>query len=152
MNRSTMEAYAEVDKILSLMDAKYIAEIPEKLRKMFEEKKDHSYNKEIVADKPLEEQNLNKETLSILAVLNYNYWCKDENRKKELLQIYEENEKRYQEDLRKKYNPNDIFKKNISESVIQEKAQENLSMIEIKKEEGLLVKIKNWIMNIFKIK
>ena len=31
MNKSTMEAYAEVDKILSLMDAKYIAEIPEKL-------------------------------------------------------------------------------------------------------------------------
>jgi len=150
MNKSTMEAYAEVDKILSLMDTKYIAEIPEKLRKMFEEKKDHNYIKEIVADKPLEEQNLNKETLSILAVLNYNYWCKDENRKKELLKIYEENEKRYQEELREKYNPDDIFKKNTSEISIEEKTQENLSMVEIKEEKGLLARIKNWIINLLK--
>ena len=142
MNKSTLEAYAEVDKILSLMDAKYIAEIPEKLRKMFREKKDHSYNKEIVADKPLQEQKLNKETLSILAVLNYNYWCNDENRKKELIKIYEENEKKHQEELRKKYNPDDIFK--------QERNYENLSIIETKTEEGVFAKIRNWIINLFK--
>lgn len=151
MNKSTMEAYAEVDKILNLMETKYIVEIPEKLRKMFKEKKDHNYNKEITADKPLQEQNLNKETLSILAVLNYRYWCKDENRKKELIKIYEENEKKYQAELREKYNPDDIFKRSIPETITEEKTHENLLMIETKPNEGIFKRIKNWIINLFKI-
>ena len=35
MKQSTMEAYAEVDSILGLMDTKYIMEIPKQLREMF---------------------------------------------------------------------------------------------------------------------
>lgn len=152
MNKSTMEAYAEVDKILSLMDAKYVAEIPEKLRKIFKEKKDQKYNKEIVAYKPLENQNLNRETLSILAVLNYKYWCKDENKKKELMEQYVENERKYQEELKEKFDPDDLFNIKESDENINGEQVENLSMIEVKPEQGIFRKIKNWIMNIFKIK
>ena len=83
-----METFAEVDMVLSLMEDKYIAEIPEKLRKMFKENKAMDYKKEITANQPLKEQNLKKETLSILAILNYQYWCKDENRKRELIELY----------------------------------------------------------------
>ena len=39
MKQSTMEAYAEVDTILNLMDEKYVREIPEKLRELFKNKK-----------------------------------------------------------------------------------------------------------------
>ena len=85
MKQSTMEAYAEVDSILGLMDTKYIMEIPKQLREMFKNKKSNDYTKKIVANIPLQEQNLNPHTLEILAVLNYNYWCKDEKKKKELL-------------------------------------------------------------------
>ena len=97
MKQSTMEAYAEVDTILDFMDKEYISEIPEKLRNIFREKKAKDYIKNIVPSKPLEEQELKDETLSILAVLNYNYWCKDESEKKELLKLYADNEKKYQE-------------------------------------------------------
>ena len=146
MNKFTMEAYAEVDNILNLMESQYIAQIPEKLREFFKEKKDKNYDKKIVRRKPLKEQHLNKEALSILAVLNYKYWCKDENRKKELIEIYAENERKYQEKLREKYNPDDIFKSKTLESI----NSENQSILEIKSEIGIFKRIKNWIMKLFK--
>lgn len=118
MKQSTMEAYAEVDAVLSLMDKEYLDDIPIELREVFKKEKSKECIKEILPNKPLNEQNLKEETLSILAMLNYNYWCKDEYHKKELLELYSENERKYQDELRKKYNPDNIFKKEHKEEVI----------------------------------
>lgn len=148
MKQSTMEAYAEVDMILNLMDEKYVREIPEKLRTLFKSKKAKEYSKNIVDNIPLKEQNLNKETLSILAVLNYNYWCKDEKRKKELWDIYSENDRKYQQELREKYNPEDIFKKNNSPKYVENTSKED-TIIEYK--ESIVKKIINKIKSIFHI-
>lgn len=112
MKRSTMEAYAEVDSILELMDEQYVEEVPEPIRELFSTKKADDYDKKILSDVPLQEQDLQEETLQILAVLNYNYWCKDENRKKELAQMYYDNEIKKQKELREKYNPDNLFKNN----------------------------------------
>ena len=131
MKQSTMEAYAEVDTILNFMDKEYISEIPEKLRNMFREKKAKDYIKNIVPSKPLEEQELKDETLSILAVLNYNYWCKDENEKEKLLKLYADNEKKYQEILQQKFNQDEIFKKNKEENQTKD-AINQMQMIEYK--------------------
>ena len=149
MKQSTMEAYAEVDSILDLMDSKYILEIPKQLRELFKSKKDINYNKKILSNKPLQEQDLKKETLEILAVLNYNYWCKDEQKKKELAQLYYDNEIKQEQELREKYNPDNIFKNKRTENFdIQENNQEvAMTVIE---EKGLLSKIINFIRNIFK--
>ena len=111
MRESTMEAYAEVDAILKLMDEKYVSQIPKQLRELFKNKKSKIYNKKIVANTPLQEQNLKRETLEILAVLNYNFWCKDKQKKKELTRLYYNNQKKYEQMLREKYNPENIFKK-----------------------------------------
>ena len=111
MNQHIMEVYAEIDTVLGLMDKQYLEEIPLKLRELFSKEKSKKYIKQIVANKPLKEQNLKKETLSILAVLNYNYWCKDKSHKKELLDLYTENERKFEEEKRKKYNPDNLFKK-----------------------------------------
>lgn len=149
MTQSTMKAYAEVDTILNLMDEKYIKEIPEKLRNLFKEKKQKDYNKSIVLDKPLEEQGLSNETLSILAVLNYNYWCKDEEKRKQLIETYSKNENLYQEELREKYNLYNIFKKHIQENNVEENiVKDEISMIEYK--ESIFKKIINKIKSMFK--
>lgn len=149
MKRSTMEAYAEVDNILNLMDSKYILEIPKQLREMFKNKKSNTYTKTILADKPLQEQNLQKETLEILALLNYNYWCKDEQKKKELAQLYYDNEIKREQALREKYNPDNIFENKRTKSFdISENNQE--VAITVVEEKGLLSKIFNFIRNIFK--
>ena len=146
MNQSIMEAYAEVDTILNYMDIKYKNEIPEKLRNIFKEKKADNYEKTIIPNKPLNEQNLKEETLSILAVLNYNYWCKDEIHKKELLKLYTENERKYQEELREKYNSDNIFRSRIQEKD-ENVINNEVSMIEYK--ESIFKKIMNKIKGIF---
>lgn len=146
MNQSIMEAYAEVDTILNYMDIKYKNEIPEKLRNIFKEKKADNYEKTIIPNKPLNEQNLKEETLSILAVLNYNYWCKDETHKKELLNLYTENERKYQEELREKYNPDNIFRNRIQEKD-ENIINNEVAMTEYK--ESIFKKIMNKIKGIF---
>lgn len=128
MKQSTMEAYAEVDAILDFMDEKYRKEIPKKLRIFFKEKKSKDYKKSIVSNKPLAEQNLSEEALAILAVLHYNYWCKDEKRKKELLAIYSENEEIYQKELKNENNNINIQKNETTEAI----KEEILALVEYK--------------------
>lgn len=150
MNRFTMEAYAEVDRVLSLMDKKYLDEIPIKLRELFSKEKSKEYIKEIDPNKPLREQNLKEETLSILAVLNYNYWCKDETHKKELLELYSENERIHQEKLKEKYNADNLFrnKEKIRENQL---VQNNVTLVPIK-EKSFFTKFIKKLKDIFHIK
>lgn len=93
MNDSTRVAFAEVDLILSLLEKEYVELIPKELRYTFNSQKDKNYKKVIDVQKPLTEQNLNKETISILALLNYEYWCKSEEEKERLNKIVEETKK-----------------------------------------------------------
>ena len=136
MKQSTKDAYAEVDAILNLMDEKYTKLIPKKLRIMIKAKKTKDYTKKIVSNKPLAEQGLSDEALSILAAINYNYWCKDEKRKKELLEIYSKNEKNNKKaDEIEKFN-------NTIESITEEIRQETLGLI--------IYKEPKWFQKIFK--
>ena len=111
---------------------------------MFKDKKAINYNKKIVANKPLQEQELSSETLEILAVLNYNYWCKDEVKKKELLDLYYKNDLKKEKESREKYNPDNIFK---NKNIVN-KPEENVSMVVIE-EKSVLKKIINFIKRIF---
>ncbi|MCR5146293.1 MAG: hypothetical protein K6B70_02970, partial [Clostridia bacterium] len=108
----TRQVYSEIDEFLSLLDEKTRNEIPTKLRELFKREKDENYKKGINTNIPIKEQNLKKETLALIALLNLQYWCKDETEKERLKQVYASNENRYQEELREKYNPDNIFKSN----------------------------------------
>ena len=142
-------AYAEVYEILSFMEQKYVDMIPLKLLELFKEEKEKEYKPNIKPTIPLDEQNLQKKTLSILAMLNLNYWCENENEKKELIALYAENDKRKEEELREKYNPDNLFKK--KEQIVEDNEikQDNTQLIEYK-EQNIFKKILNKIMNFFK--
>lgn len=142
-------AYTEVYEILSFMEQKYVDMIPLKLLELFKEEKEKEYKPNINPTIPLDEQNLQKKTLSILAMLNLNYWCEDENEKKELIALYAENDKRKEEELREKYNPDNLFKK--KEQIVEDNEikQDNTQLIEYK-EQNIFKKILNKIMNFFK--
>lgn len=84
MDRSVMMAYTEVDRILNLMDEQYQKKIPEKLRKLISESKLNDYDVIINPQIPLKEQKISRKALSILAVLNYNYWCVGESKKQNI--------------------------------------------------------------------
>ena len=137
---NTRQAYSEVDEFLGLISNEHRNKIPKKLREFFREEKDTNYIKGINPNVPIKNQKLKEETLGIIALLNLQYWCEDENEKKRLKEVYAKNEKRYQEYLQVQFNPNEIFKK-------KEPTQESLSIVEYK--ESIIKKLVNKIKNIF---
>lgn len=142
----TRQAYSEIDEFLGLLTEEQRNEIPKKLREFFKEEKDKEYVKNIDTSIPIKDQNLKEETLAIIALLNLQYWCKDETEKKRLQTIYAQNEKEYQDMLYEKYKPNDIFKKK-EDNIIENKNEikENLQMVEYK--EPIFKRIINKILN-----
>lgn len=109
--QESKKAYVEVLEILNHMELKYVEKIPSKLIEFFKKNASKEYIFELNRDIPFEEQKLMQSTISILAMLNYNYWCEDEEHKKYLLNQYNENEIKYQEMLMEKYSRDNLFKK-----------------------------------------
>jgi hypothetical protein len=139
MVMENMLAYAEIDEILNLLEDDYREKVPKKVRDFFKEEKMKDYHPEIDIEKPLIEQNLKRETMVLLAILNLNYWCENEEEKQSFLDELDKNEEEKKE-LEEKYNPDNLFKKKQDEST-----ENNLQIIEYKKPnfiQILLTKIK----------
>ena len=149
MENSLLKAYAEVYKILSFMEVEYTEKVPKKLREIFKNEKLKDYNPNIDKNIPLNEQNLERKTYAILAMLDLNYWCDNEEEKQELLKAYSNNDKKRQEQLREKYNPDNIFK-NKTKEIEQEKAGEKITTLAEYKEESFIKKIINRIKRLFR--
>ena len=150
MENNLSKAYAEVLLILSYMEQKYIDMIPKKLLELFNEEKDKNYQPKINPNISLAEQNLQRKTLALLAMLNLNYWCEDEKEKQELIAIYAENDRKKEEELREKYNPDNLFKKKEKEEKVEE-PQESTALIEYK-EEKFFKRLINKIISFFRSK
>lgn len=143
-DKNTAIAYTEVDAILNMMDSKYVEKIPRKLRDMFKAERLNDYEPKIDPIESLGNQNLQRETLVILAMLNLNYWCESEEEKNNLIKEYAENDKKMEQELREKYNPDNLFKR--KNAAI--KVSENTELIEYK--ENFLIKIWNKIKHFFR--
>ena len=143
---STRESYAEVDNFIECLDLYNKNKIPESIRKYFKKEKSNNYNKIIVVNQPIKNQNLKDETLAIIAMLNLKYWCDDEEEKKRLMTIYSENEKKYQNELKEKYNIEKIFEERNNKK-LENYQEKNVPKI---KKESLWDKLKNTILKIFK--
>jgi len=150
MNIETRQAYSEVNKFLELIGEDLSNKIPLRLRKYFKREMDITYIPNVNANIPIKQQNLKRKTIAIIAGLNLRYWCKDEKRKTELLEKYSKNEIKHQQELRKKYDPNKIFKPYDPNRVYRRYMQENVnkkdvSIIENKDSlfEKIIMKIKS---------
>ncbi len=110
MRTYTKETYSEVCEFLELLGAYYINKLPSKLLELFKENKSEEYEPHIKTNIPIKEQSLSEDTLAIIAILNLQYWCEDENEIKRLKEVYQKNEEEYQKALQEKYNSNNIFK------------------------------------------
>ena len=134
MNIKTKEIYSEVYQILNLLGNDYIDKLPTSLINMLREKREINYNPEYTDDIPLNEQNIKKETMSIITLLYLNYWCEDENEKLEVKQILKSNEDNYQLERRERYNPDNIFKNYKQESKkVEANIDDETSMMPYKK-------------------
>lgn len=85
--------------------------------------------------------------MGIIALLNLQYWCEDENEKQRLKEVYAKNESIYQEMLQVSFNPDDIFKKKNSNIEKKQKRIENTQIVEYK--ESFIKKIIEKVKKIF---
>lgn len=148
-----MEAFAEVNEIIKLMPLELVKKIPSKFCEMIVEEKDNNYIPDI--KEPIEKCKLKNETIIILGLIYRDFLCSPDERKKlqeKDARELQEVQKAVEEEIRERYNPDDIFKKrnqnNIEESNNKE---ENTSMIVIQ-EEKWYQKIFNLIKGLFRKK
>lgn len=147
ISTSTRQAYSEIDEFLDLLSPEKRNKIPQKLQGLFKDEKDKNYVKGINPNVPIKDQELKKETLSIIALLNLQYWCDNEAEKERLKKIYADNEKKYQDMLQEKYNSDNIFKNKQSQNLVEN--TEETSLVSIK-EKNFILKLFDKILNIFR--
>lgn len=144
------EASAEINEIFKYLPKEEVEKIPSKLREFFKEASSKDYVTNINPDLPLDEQNIKEKTKDIIALIYRNYWCSEEERK-ELDQKLIENDKKFEEELREKYNPDNIFKNNVTTTkkeeseVKEEKIEQSLMLHETEKwYQRFLDMVKKW--------
>ena len=147
------EASAEINEILKYLPKEEVEKIPSKLREFFKEVSSKDYVTNINPNMPLDKQQIKEKTKDIIALIYRNYWCSEEERK-ELDQKLIENDKKFEEELREKYNPDNIFKNNVTTTkkeepeVKEEKIEQSLVPQETGKwYQRFLDMVKRWFKN-----
>lgn len=84
-------AYAEVLAFLDALGDSYKSKIPKEILDNLERMKDKSCHK--TYDRNDENPDLSHEALALIAWLNMEYWCEDEEEKARLKAAYDRNEK-----------------------------------------------------------
>ena len=103
-------AATEILDIFNYLPKEMSEKIPHQLLEFFSEVSQKDYKPEFDYSKGLETINFTPKTKALLAMIYRNYLCSEEERK-EFAQKLFENEQKYQQELREKYNPDHIFEK-----------------------------------------
>lgn len=118
MNVQYMEAFAEIDVIFKLMPKELLDRIPLSFRNLISNKKLVNDKMNIKTDIPIEKQELKKETKAILSLIYRTYLVSPEEKEKLKLEDMQEL-KRVEKEIKEKYNPDNIFKKNNTNVVLE---------------------------------
>jgi len=141
------EACVEILDILKHMNINDLAKVSGNFIKFLRDNASKNYICKLDYSKKLNDMELKKETRELLALMYEKYWCTEEE-KEELQKRFYENEKKYQIELREKYNPDNIFKNN---KINKEIKTEKVALVQVK-EETFISKIIKKIKEFFKIK
>ncbi len=144
MEETKVKTLSETYCLLKHFPKAYIEKIPPKILELINHFSDSKYYIDIDTEKTLDEQNISEETKNMLIVFKYNYWS-TEGEKQMIYDKLDENEMKYQQELREKYNYENIFKNKSTQVNVAEK---NVAMIEYK--EPIFKSILNRIKSIFK--
>ena len=152
MEENSSLAYSEVYEILKFIEDEYVNKKKKRIMDFFEVERDKEYKPIINVNISLDDQNLKRETMVLLAILNYNYWCDSEEEKKEIQKELIRNSKlkeQEEKELAEMYNPDNIFKKKNEVKELITDNSENMQLIELK-EQGFIKKLLHKIMSFFK--
>ncbi len=150
MEDNNAKAYTEVLEILKYVPKEEVDKIPKIMFETFEKKRDKNYSFKIDINKSFEEQELLKDTDAILAIIFRDYWATPYQKERiEDKQAYDR--QKLEEEKRKKYNPDNLFKNNNKTEIIEniENYDNNLP-IEIKKN-NFFKNIIEFFKKIFKV-
>ena len=109
MTNEFRRTLCDIDIILNILPDEEKNKIPSKLRNFIFENRLENYESTIDIEVPIEEQEIHPDTQTFLGMLYLQYWCKDEEEKRELKNLFAENEKKYQKEQNEKY---EVFKAN----------------------------------------
>lgn len=140
-NRKYCDAMAEMLYYFNGIDENEIKRIPTKLMNYFKENATKDYVCDFDYNKPLKDLNLRDETKALIGMVYINYICNNKEEKLKILSKLSENEVKYQEELRKKYSVDNLFK---SECSHDKDIEQNNRLVEYK--EHKLNKIWNKIL------
>ncbi len=141
------EAITETLDILKHTRKEDVMKISPKFMEYLNNNASKTYKPELDHSQKIKDMDLKQKTKVILAIIYKQFWC-DENERVEFDNILKENEIKHQAELMEKYNPDDLFKKDISKEENIEKTENTTKMVEYK--ESFFTKIKNWFKNILK--
>ncbi|MEI3401647.1 MAG: hypothetical protein V8R51_04775 [Clostridia bacterium] len=132
-------SYSDILDIIDNMEVKYKEMLPRKLMDFLNENKNLEYKKHVNPQIPLSEQNISKDAITILAMINLKYWVKDEKHKADLIEKYKANNKEISSEELKK-----ILESSDNNDTIMKKSQSadvNTSLVV--KRCGFIERIKN---------
>lgn len=141
-------SFSEVYEIILHMDKELVKKIPEKFINFIKQNKKDDYITNIDYTKSINEQEFQRGTRVILSIIYRDYLCSDE-KKKELMQNDNIELRKIEEELREKYNPDNLFEK---KNIVVEKTKENTECKELVgyKEENFLKRILRKIVSLLK--
>lgn len=120
--------YSEIYGILNMLGNDYKDSIPKQILNLIEDKRFKDYTPKYNVSIPLWKQNISKGATEFICMLHYNYWIKSEDEKNEIDNILTNNQKKKDEYLKVKCNPDDIFKnRNVNNNDITQNVQEKLN-------------------------
>ncbi len=141
------KAYTEVYLFLELLGDEYKNKISKKVYNYIVDERDKSYNPDIQ-----EGNNLSKEALTLISALNLQYWCEDEEERRELKEVYSNNAKIELQRQDEETSPENLFKTSRlkdeqRERELEEEREANLIAVEEPK--GIFGKIIAFFKGLF---
>ena len=114
-------AYSEVLEILKHIPIEDYNKIPKNEIKLFEAYADNDYTFNYDTSKTLEEQNVSDITKGIIILLFRDYWATETQREK-IVAKQKYDRQKLEEEKKKSYNPDNIFKKDNPENIVKNEA------------------------------
>lgn len=139
----TNQVCSEVYDIIYHMEEELFNKIPKNFIDLMKQNRDENFEVNIDYSKSINDQDLQRGTRVILSLIYRDYLCSEEQRKT-LIEKDEKELKQIEEEIREKYNPDNLFKKRIEE---KEEPEEQNSMVIYK--ETIIQKLFNKIKKLF---
>lgn len=152
MNQRYREASVDVLDILSHMSSSEQEKVSRKFVEFLKDNSSEDYVSNLDYTKSLDQMELSEEARGLIAIMYRNYWCTAEE-KQALDAKFIENEVKKQEELRERFNPDNVFGNESKTESISESSSsvstEETSIVSTDKKEGIISKIINFIKGIF---